>query len=210
MNTPGSFTMQTVVQVNIYRETRSRFEYLLLKRFGNGVPFWQVVTEPVLDGSTIADTLRQATSEQVGLRGFKHLSSEMYSYEWFAHGEQGRDIVFAAEVSPDATITIDRHMYSEYVWAPIEEASRLIKWDGNRTALQKLNRHLIEYRAAHPLSPQEQLMHRGNEAESSTIPGGNPYGSNIPKRLPDRPVTSEGFTQNQSPPPPVNPAELFL
>ena len=75
--------LQTVVQLNVYRQKDGHFEYLLLKRIDTDSKFWQVVTEPVPHSSTLGDALRQAASEQIGLRGFKHLSHETYSYEWY-------------------------------------------------------------------------------------------------------------------------------
>lgn len=143
--------MQTVVQINVYREKGGQFEFLLLKRIDHDDKFWQPVTEPVLASSTLADTLRQAASEQIGVHGFKHLSHEMHSYEWYAHGERGRDIVFAAELSLTAAITPDSSRFSTYQWFNAEQAILHLKWNGNKDAIRNLNKHLVSYRRTHPL-----------------------------------------------------------
>lgn len=173
--TPQIPSLQTVVQITVYRENLGRFEYLVLKRIDEDNKFWQVVTEPVASSSTIADTVRSAASEQIGVRGFKNLNSEMHSYEWFAGGERGRDIVFAAELDPRAAISIDTARFSEYAWLPAEEAAARLKWNGNKQALLELDRHLVEYRQTHPLPPSivaETKMYNAGAA---------------PKRLPDLP-----------------------
>jgi len=225
--------LQTVVQLNIYRQKGGRFEYLLLKRIDTDSKFWQVITEPVHHASTLGDTLRHAASEQVGLRGFKHLSHETYSYEWYTHGERGRDIVFAAEISPEATITLDQHRYNAFEWLPIDEAARRLKWDGNRAALKKLDDHLVE---AYPIQggigqdnrhserldqqPQTSQQYSQNQQSypvpnnpsadaynnTNNPPASNgPYGSNVPRRLPDQPSAVAAAPVRE-----INPGELFL
>jgi 8-oxo-dGTP pyrophosphatase MutT (NUDIX family) len=169
--------MQMLVQLNIYREKDGQFEYLLLKRITGNSSFWQVVTQPVHSGDTLGDTLRDAASEQVGLHGFKHLSHETYSYEWYANGERGRDIVFAAEVRPEATVTPDPQRYEDFAWLPINEAAQRLKWDGNRTALRQLDTHLIEKRAASLIATPG--LHLQQAAPTSTM-SGIPLGSDIP------------------------------
>ena len=224
--------LQAVIQLNVYRQVGDHFEYLLLKRIDVDSKFWQVVTEPLHSSSTIGDTLRQAASEQIGLRGFKHLSHETYSYEWYTHGERGRDIVFAAEVSLAAVITPDRNRFDDFAWMTLQDAVHHLKWDGNRTALKKLDAHLMEtiQPSDAPLSQnvdqyQEQrhqvpeypvmplrtpgpgMLGGEGSASNPTIspPSRGPYGSNVPKRLPDQPSAVAA-----SPVKEINPGELFL
>jgi hypothetical protein len=197
--------MQTVVQITVYREIGDHFEYLLLKRIDEDDFFWQVVTEPVASSSTIAETVRNAASEQIGIRGFKHLSNEMHSYEWYTSGERGRDIVFAAELDATTHINPDTSRFSEYAWLPANEAIQKLKWNGNKTAVRELDRNLVADRRAHPLPPTIGLY------EKHYVPGGptpaaasamltpdplavavSDYSSqytktSVPKRLPDVP-----------------------
>jgi hypothetical protein len=181
MSQHDSAPLPTVVQINIYREVNDHFEYLLLKRIDHDDKFWQVITEPVASHHTLADTLKQAEETQIGVRGFKHLSHEMYSYEWYARGDRGRDIVFAAELDPSTAIYPDHSRYSEYAWLPFEEAVARLKWNGNKEALRRLNDHLLTKRANRPLPPPSQI------ATTNTAAAAGPYGVNIPKRLPERP-----------------------
>jgi hypothetical protein len=205
--------LQTVVQLNVYRYVGGQFEYLLLKRIDTDSKFWQVVTEPVHSSATIGDTLRQAASEQIGLKGFKSLSDVTYSYEWYTHGDRGRDIVFAAEVSPEAVITLDQHRFNDYAWLPISEAVQHLKWDGNRTALKQLDDRLSKesrastYTATHTQTPRSEPpldQPQGNNQPPDDANSG-PYGSNVPKRLPDQPQTVVNTPVKE-----VNPGEFFL
>ncbi len=199
-------SMQTVVQINVYRERGGQFEFLLLKRIDHDDKFWQPVTEPVSISSTIADTLRQAASEQLGVRGFKHLSHEMHSYEWYAHGERGRDIVFAAELSPTATISVDTSRFNTFQWFTAEQAVQSLKWNGNKDAIRNLNQHLVSYRRTHPLPLTTGLYETGNQqqptapqptpAVTQAATGEPPEKPQHPtnERLPDVPSSSTNDT----------------
>jgi hypothetical protein len=139
--------MQTIVQINIYRYLNGRFEYLLLKRADNNkdeMPTWQPVSKAVANGRTVDDTLKEAVIGQTGITGFKGLDAEIYSYEWYSHGERGRDMVFAGEVSPDTPVLPDLTLYSSFGWFLAPEARLKLKWDGNKQAIRELNARLEE------------------------------------------------------------------
>jgi hypothetical protein len=187
---------QTWVQINMYRNNGGRFEYLLLKRIDHDDKFWQVVTEQVPTHGTIPETLRQAALNQVGVRGFKHLSKEMYSYEWYTRGDHGRDIVFAVELDPKTPIKLDSHLYSEYVWLDYKEALLRLKWDGNKQALRRLADHLHKEQLATPATHHEaegfyehQKIGEARDAKDKASPvkfrSTSPFTGDIPQRLPD-------------------------
>lgn len=190
-----------------------QFEYLVLKRIDHEEEFWQGVTEEVKEGGDIAATVKRAAAEQVGIRSFKRLSEEMYSYEWYTHGQRGRDIVFAAEVTPETAIDLDTGRYSDFQWLPYEQATQHIKWSGAKDALQELHAFLEAKKLSNPeywptreaglFTPAEK-MDVGQTAMEHT---GNPYGSNVPKRLPDRPGNGGIATDNDKE---ANTGEWFL
>lgn len=189
--TSSSPEIQTVVQVNIYRERIGQFEYLLLKRIDEDKDFWQVVTEPMTSGDTIPDALRRAVEQQIGLRGFKKLGAETYSYEWYAHDHRGRDIVFAAELRPEAEVFIDHSRFEAFAWLPADEAIAKLKWSGNKEALRRLHHRLQTERNANPLPPVSGLYPSSKQSPAPRPDDDgivrNPYGPNVSKRLPDRP-----------------------
>src|SRR4051812_21760637 len=110
--------MKTVVQINIYRQVKGDFEYLLLKTNDKSEPFWQPVTQVVPVTSTPPDTLKLAIKSQVGIQGFKQFDEELFTYDWFSHGERGRDLVFSGEIDPATPILPDLTKYSEFAWLP--------------------------------------------------------------------------------------------
>jgi len=213
MIAPEEPSLTTHIQINFYRMNSGRFEYLILKRIDEQNDFWQGVTQQVADGEDIAITVKQAASKQVGVRSFAKLSEEMYTYEWYTHGQRGRDIVFAAELTPQATITLDTARYSEYQWLPFEAAVQYLKWLGAKDALRDLHKFL----EAKKLTNSEYWPNQDPGLFSSdhkfdigqTLLGRttNPYGDAGDKRLPDRPEDSpENKKDNKE----VNTAEWFL
>lgn len=145
--------MKTIVQINVYRVQVDNPEFLLFRRTNKGDSFWQPISEEVRDSETVADTLKRAldTQASIGITdlGFMHLSSEMYTYEWYAHGQQGRDIVFAAEV--EATVEIvakagiaSKDEVSQFAWLSYDDAIQNLKWNGNKEALRRLRNHVTD------------------------------------------------------------------
>jgi hypothetical protein len=208
--------LQTHIQINFYRMNQGNFEYLILKRVDHEEDFWQGVTEQVKEGGDIAETVKRAAAEQVGIRNFKRLSEEMYSYEWYTHGQRGRDIVFAAEVIPETVIDLNTARYSDFQWLPYEQAVQHIKWSGAKDALQELHTFLEAKRLSNPeywappetsqagsFSPDEKM----DVGQTAMEHSGSPYGSNVPKRLPDRPGNGGIATDSDQE---ANTSEWFL
>jgi hypothetical protein len=209
----------THIQINFYRMNYGTFEYLILKRVDSEEDFWQSVTAQVKEGGDIGFTVKQAAANQVGIHSFKRLSEEMYSYEWYTpHGQRGRDIVFAAEVTPDTALDIDTSKYSSFQWLPFEQAVQHIKWNGAKDALRDLHKFLEskklsnpEYWPRHEAGLYSTASKPNDARQLATGQGqsrGNPYGTNAPKRLPDRPEQShESQTDDEKE---INTGEWFL
>lgn len=205
--------LQQHIQVIFYRMNYGQFEYLTVLRIDKEKDFWQLVTERVSKGRSIADTVRQAAIEQVGIRHFKRLSEATYSYEWYTHGQRGRDIVFAAEVEHDAAVTLDTGRYSQYTWMSFDEAMKHIKWSGAKDALRELHVSLEAERLHNPeywQTPETGIYSPAStvsSSQSANDQAGNPYGPNVPKRLPDRPNDGHERKDDDRE---VNTGELFL
>lgn len=130
--------MQTIVQVQIYRVRDDAPEYLLLLRGDEGTPFWQPVSQAV-SGETLAlKALEAAMQSQAGISSHKRLSQPIHTYEWYASGQQGKDIVFAAEVEPDTEARVDGQQFTDHAWLPFNQAVQQVKWNGNKEALRIL------------------------------------------------------------------------
>ncbi len=137
-------TMKTIVQVNIYRLQGDTPEFLLFKRAKDSGEnsFWQPASKEITGENSIADTMSQTLEERAGVRAYKRLSAEIYTYEWYDPkengGQQGRDVVFAVELETNVQITVDPHRYSNYAWFSYDEAVQKLKWNGNIEALRRL------------------------------------------------------------------------
>jgi hypothetical protein len=193
----SSNSAPTHVQINIYRLHYGHFEYLLLKRIDDQTEeFWQPVTEPVIHDN-IAETVKWAASKQTGINHFKRLSEETYSYGWYANGQQGRDLVFAAEVDDEVEPEVDTGRYHSFSWFRFNEAMQHLKWSGAKDALRNLNQYLEAKKISDPdywSAPTTGLYATKSKAGKNKLthteaPVG-PYGPNVPKRLPDRPEDS--------------------
>ncbi len=136
--------MKTIVQVNIYRLQGDTPEFLLFKRAKQSEDdrFWQPASKEISGENSIADIMSQTLEERAGIRTYKRLSPEIYTYEWYDPkengGQQGRDVVFAVELESDTQITADSDRYSDFAWLSYDEAVQKLKWNGNIEALRRL------------------------------------------------------------------------
>jgi dATP pyrophosphohydrolase len=125
------------------------FEYALLKRADAG--FWQGVTGGGEDGETPLEAARRETYEETGIlpaapllqldtvepvpvtffRDSHLWGEEVYVIPQYAFGVRVEDEELT--LSPEHTT---------YRWLRYEQADRMLKYDGNRTALWELNQRL--------------------------------------------------------------------
>ena len=152
--------MKTIVQVNIYRVRGDTPEYLLLLRNDGGMPFWQPVSMEVSGSLSVHAALQEAMQTQAGISSHKRLSQPIYTYEWYAHGEKGRDIVFAAEVDVETEAAVDGTEFTELAWLPFDKAMQTLKWNGNKEALRILH-------AAVSTEVEQMLRERAAAAEAA-------------------------------------------
>ena len=125
------------------------FEYALLKRADAG--FWQGVTGGGEDGETPLDTARRETYEETGISPdlpFMQLDTvEPIPVTFFSVSHLWGDDVYVIPqycfgVLANRRELVLSHEHTEYRWLCYEEADRLLKWDGNKTALWELDRRL--------------------------------------------------------------------
>ena len=138
------------VLVYPYRRTKDgQLEYALLKRADQG--FWQAIAGGGEDGESPLDAARRETYEEAGIppaSDFLQLDTVepvrvtefRDSYLW------GEDVYVIPQycfgvAAQDITIQIS-HEHSEYQWLAYEKADRLMKYDGNKTALWELDKRL--------------------------------------------------------------------
>ena len=135
----------------LYRETKTgSFEYAIFRRADSG--FWQPVAGGGEDDETPAQATQRETLEETGLdlgdsfiklQTIEPVRVTEFSESW-RWGEEVYVIpqyCFAARVE-QGQITLS-HEHTEFRWLDYASAERLLKYDGNRTALWELNQRLL-------------------------------------------------------------------
>ena len=125
------------------------FEYALLKRADAG--FWQGVTGGGEDDETPLETARRETFEETGLAPDSPLlqldTVEPIPVTFFSVSPLwGEDVYVIPQycfgvLARDKELVLS-HEHIEYRWLRYEQADRLLKWDGNKTALWELDKRL--------------------------------------------------------------------
>jgi len=130
------------VQGILFRKINGKIQYLLLKRIEEG--FWQPVTGGIEEGETKIEALKREVREETGIKNIVGIMKEIH-YDEFRdffkrEGCQRliKEFAFGVEVSSNDKIVMSRE-HSEYRWCGFEEALKLLKWEGNKEALEKLN-----------------------------------------------------------------------
>jgi dATP pyrophosphohydrolase len=123
------------------------FEYALLKRAEAG--FWQGVTGGGEGDETPLQAARRETYEETGLSpdsSFLRLDTvEPVPVTYFG-ARWGEDVFVIPQycfgmLAQRREIVLS-HEHTEYRWLRYKEADRILKWDGNKTALWELNQRL--------------------------------------------------------------------
>ena len=138
------------VLVYPYRKVSDdEFEYALLKRSDQG--FWQAITGGGEDSETPLEAARRETYEETGIfpdSPFLQLDTVepvpvtafKDSYLW------GEDVYVVPQYCFGVLVEDERlHLSPEhtaYRWLEYEEAHRLLKYDGDKTALWELDKRL--------------------------------------------------------------------
>ena len=132
------------VQGILFRKINGKIQYLLLKRISSIGRFWQPVTGGIEEGETKIEALKREVSEETGIKNIVGIMKEIHYDElWDFFKREGcqwliKEFAFGVEVSSNDKIVMSRE-HSEYRWCGFEEALKLLKWKGNKEALEKLN-----------------------------------------------------------------------
>ncbi len=140
------------VECITFRKNLGKYEFLLLKRIKEKGGFWQPPCGGVED-ETIKEASLRELHEETGIseKDIIKKFDEFYTFTIDKHYLTGKKIppltehVFAFEVKPKTEITFNKNIYVEhekYTWANYENAQKLLKWDSNKKALEKIMRIL--------------------------------------------------------------------
>ncbi len=139
------------IEAILFKRTDGKIHYLLLKRHPEKGEFWQPITGGLEEGETKIETLKREIREETGIKSIIKIIENVHYYEFQdpslieyfkRHGRacnHVKEYAFGVEVSSDEKVVLDGKEHSEYRWCRFEEALKLLKWKGNKVALEKLN-----------------------------------------------------------------------
>lgn len=136
------------VQVIPWRRAASGVEVLAIRRTPSEGGFWQPVTGRIEPGEAPAETAIREAGEETGLSGdltdLEHVRDFRISPEYLGEDRDrpwvNREHAFALEVDSGSVRLSKEH--EEWVWLSPEKARELYRWNGNRRALERLERRV--------------------------------------------------------------------
>ncbi|MCA9752948.1 MAG: lipoyl(octanoyl) transferase LipB [Gemmatimonadetes bacterium] len=139
-------------QIWLWREGPDGREVLLLHRVPAEGDFWQPVTGLLEAGEAPAAAAAREVREETGLALAAEPADLGYVRDFRIEpeylGDRGphpwinREHAFAARIDPKAAITLSPTEHDEYLWTDPETARQRLRWNGNRRALDRLEREL--------------------------------------------------------------------
>jgi len=139
------------VQVWIWRRDREETTVLLLKRSPDHGDFWQPVTGMIEAGETPAAAAVREVGEETGIRGrvtdLDYVRDFRIEREYLPGGGGirpwiNREHAFEMHVERDH-VTLSEDEHEDYRWVTPERAKELLEWDGNKNALERLERRVL-------------------------------------------------------------------
>ena len=136
------------VQVIPWRRTERGLEVLAIRRVPQEGGFWQPVTGRIEPDEAPAETAVRETREETGLTGdladLGHVRDFRIAPEYLGE-DQGRpwlnrEHAFALEID-GGTVRLS-HEHDEWAWLTPEKARETYRWNGNRRALERLERRV--------------------------------------------------------------------
>jgi lipoyl(octanoyl) transferase len=138
------------VQVWIWSQEGDETKVLVLKRSASRGGFWQPVTGAVEAGEAPVEAAAREVAEETGLRGelrglgyerdFR-IDPELLTDEGGIRPKINRETAFALRVESDS-VRLSPQEHDEYQWVAPDHAKELLRWNGNRKALERLERQL--------------------------------------------------------------------
>jgi len=126
------------VEVIIFKKEGKELLFLILKRNPQKGGFWQPITGGIEEKETFEEAATREIGEEIGVISGIKLIDIGYSFEFFDHGENHFEKVFAVEVKPETKITISEE-HTEFKWVSVQVAiDQFLKYEKNKEGFIKL------------------------------------------------------------------------
>src|SRR5512139_3069236 len=136
--------VSTMIEAHIFRESKNRIEFLLLKR-SEGQPYsglWQMVTGKIKSGEKAHQTALREIKEETGLTPLQLWVAPTVNSFYEPKDEYICLLpVFTARVESDQVKLSDEH--TEYQWVDKSKAQKLLAWEGQRKAVQIIEDYFL-------------------------------------------------------------------
>ena len=119
----------------VFRRKRGVLTFLMLKRVPQAGGFWQSVSGRVEKKETAEEAAVRETLEETGLQAHRLIPVD-YINAYYLGGDVHLEPCFGVEVGPGRVRLSDEH--EMFRWLDGKRAHRLMRWPGNRAALEHL------------------------------------------------------------------------
>jgi len=142
------------IEAILFKRADGKIQYLLLKTIPRRGEFWQPITGGLEEGETKIEALKREVKEETGITNILKIIKDVHYYEvpdpslieyFKRHGQACKHVkeyVFGVEVSSDEGVVLDGKEHSDFRWCNVQEALKLMEYEGYKDALKKLDRIL--------------------------------------------------------------------
>ncbi|MFA5729790.1 MAG: NUDIX pyrophosphatase [Candidatus Paceibacterota bacterium] len=130
------------VEIIIFKKVEKELFFLILKRSPRKGGFWQPITGGIEEKETFEEAATREIGEEIGVISGIKLIDIGYSFEFFDHGENHFEKVFAVEVKPETKIVISEE-HTEFKWVSGQVAiDQFLKYEKNKEGFKNLIKFL--------------------------------------------------------------------
>lgn len=138
--------VSSLVEVCVFRMEGGRAAYLVLRRSATETAYpglWQIVTGTIEPGEKALDAALRELREETGASPDRFWIVP-YTHAFYDHRRDAVNLVplFAAELSPGATITLSAE-HARCEWLPFAAARERLVWPGQRNGLDVVDRYIV-------------------------------------------------------------------
>jgi len=136
--------ISNLVEVHIFREI-NELEFLLLKRSEKEIypGIWQMVSGKIEEGEKAYQTALRELKEETGLSPLQMWVAPRVN-SFYSQESDAISLVpvFAVRVYGNENIKISNE-HSEFKWCSVENAKKLLAWDGQRKAVDLITEYFL-------------------------------------------------------------------